>query len=200
MATPAKPTGSSSTAATKKPAAKKSTARKPAAKKSTAKKPAAKKAAAKKPSAKKSAAKKPARKPAKSTSSARARAAGNAARRWSAQEIAYLKETVANSATAKEAFEVVGAKLGKSAGTVQQKWYAMQRSTGKGRRKAKRSVQKATNTAQATAAKAQAVASKQWTNLRNVDQQDLFALYESARTEIDRRKREFDTFYKRNRS
>jgi histone H1/5 len=48
--------------AAKKPAAKKSVAKKPAAKKSVAKKPAAKKSVAKKPAAKKSAAKKPAAK------------------------------------------------------------------------------------------------------------------------------------------
>jgi hypothetical protein len=193
------PAPKSSTGA-KKPAAKKPAAKKTTAAKSTAKKPAAKRATTRKPAAKKGTARKSAaRKPSASTARARAAGAGAAARRWSAQEIALLKETVENSRTAKEAFAQVAQQIGKSTGTVQQKWYAMQRAAGKGRtaRRARSGAKRVASTAQATTAKAQATASKQWTSLKELDVDDLVSLISSAQTEFERRRKAFEAAARR---
>jgi hypothetical protein len=50
--------------------------------------------------------------------------------RWTEEQVLLLLDTVAASATAKEAFEKVAAELNKSAGTVAQKYYNMQKAAG----------------------------------------------------------------------
>lgn len=55
--------------------------------------------------------------------------------RWTDAQVRLLLKTVKSSPTAKEAFAVVAEQLGKTPGTVQQKYYAVKRGKGK-RRKA----------------------------------------------------------------
>ena len=50
--------------------------------------------------------------------------------RWTEEQVSLLLETVTSSRTAKEAFETVAKQLGKSTGTVQQKYYNLQKKTG----------------------------------------------------------------------
>ena len=52
--------------------------------------------------------------------------------RWSEEQVKLLLDTVKGSATAKEAFEAVAKQLGKSTGTVQQKYYNLQKKAGGG--------------------------------------------------------------------
>lgn len=52
--------------------------------------------------------------------------------RWTDAEVQALRDAVAKAPTAKAAFDQVAKKIGKSPGTVQQKWYSMQRAAGKG--------------------------------------------------------------------
>lgn len=47
--------------------------------------------------------------------------------RWTEEQVALLNDSVAKSSTAREGFEKVSQQLGKSVGTVQQKYYSMQR-------------------------------------------------------------------------
>lgn len=47
--------------------------------------------------------------------------------RWTEEQVTLLLDTVKGSSTAKDAFETVARKLGKSTGTVQQKYYNLQK-------------------------------------------------------------------------
>ncbi len=52
--------------------------------------------------------------------------------RWTEEQVNLLLETVTSSPTAKEAFEKVAAQIDKSAGTVAQKYYNIQKANGGG--------------------------------------------------------------------
>jgi hypothetical protein len=55
---------------------------------------------------------------------------GGSLPRWTEDQIQLLREEVAKGPTAQAAFERVAKKLGKSKGTVQQKYYAMKKASG----------------------------------------------------------------------
>ena len=56
--------------------------------------------------------------------------------RWTDEQVELLRKAVASAPSAKAAFDQVAKQLGKSPGTVQQKWYAMQRAGGSAVRRA----------------------------------------------------------------
>lgn len=53
--------------------------------------------------------------------------------RWTDEQVQMLKDAVDSSPTARAAFESVAKKLGKNVGTVQQKYYNLQKTSGKRR-------------------------------------------------------------------
>lgn len=117
------------------------------------------------------------------------------ATRWTEQQVKLLRETVASSPTAREAFQKVAQELGKSPGTVQQKWYAMQRAAGKGRgrgpspRKASAARHRATSGGRPGRSGS---ANAGVGDLRALPIDDLIELARDVKAEIDRRRRELD--------
>ena len=123
------------------------------------------------------------------------------ASRWTEQQVKLLRETVDASATAKDAFQKVAKELGKSPGTVQQKWYALQRAAGKGRRPAAATARKSAGTgargarsgnARGAASTRPAGRSAAGFDLRGMPVDDLTALARDVKEEVDRRRRELD--------
>ncbi|MEO6867886.1 MAG: hypothetical protein ABI200_07685 [Gaiellales bacterium] len=107
--------------------------------------------------------------------------------RWTEEQVALLLDTVKASPTAKEGFEAVAKQLGKSAGTVQQKYYNLQRQGGGGaprRRGRPRS--------QGTGTRIGGASLPTATQLRALDVDDLVGLATLVKGEIDRRRTELD--------
>ncbi len=121
--------------------------------------------------------------------------------RWTEAQVRLLLETVDSSGTAKEAFEVVARELGKSAGTVAQKYYNLQKASSGGSTGAKRGRPKGSTSAKrATAASASTSGSAKLptaTQLRDVTVDELTSLAERVRGEIDRRRSELEAASKR---
>jgi hypothetical protein len=158
------------------------------------KKVAKKKAAAKKPGRTASAAKKPVARKAAVKKSATTRDGRGA--RWTDAQVKQLMETVAASPTAKHAFEQVAKDLGKSVGTVQQKYYNVQKKSGAPTKRRRGRPVGSTN--QRTATPAPRVATASTTSilsaaeLRTISIDELVSLASRVRAEVDRRRRELD--------
>lgn len=118
--------------------------------------------------------------------------------RWSDEQVKLLQDTVKASATAKEAFEVVARQLGKSAGTVQQKYYNLQKAAGGGarRRPGRPAGTKRTSAARATgtAPRSSRTGNAQIDaiDLRALSVDDLVGLASRVKGEVDRRRKELD--------
>lgn len=166
-------------------------------KQSAAKKPSVKKAVAAKSSARKSAVKKPAaRKSAaaaavKPSIASRGPKAGKPMPRWSTEDVQLLVETVAASRTAKEAFAKVAGLSGRSAATVQAKYYQLQKKTG--RAGTRRRGRPAASAPKATAPRAaRATSTFAGGDLRAMTIDALVNHAREVKSEIDRRRRELD--------
>lgn len=120
--------------------------------------------------------------------------------RWTDQQVRLLLETVATSQTAKDAFEKVAGELNKSAGTVAQKYYNLQKATGaaskSGRGRPKGSASASKSTASASAGRASS-ATPSAAQLRDVTVDELTSLATRVRAEIDRRREELEAASKR---
>lgn len=104
--------------------------------------------------------------------------------RWTDEQVEILLATVKESATAKEAFEVVAEKIGKNTGTVQQKYYNLQRKAGRGRpRKSAGRAATGSPVRRTTSATP---------DLRVLTIDELVKLASSVKTEVDRRRKELD--------
>ena len=120
--------------------------------------------------------------------------------RWSEEQVSLLMDTVAANPTAKEAFEKVAAQLGKSAGTVAQKYYNLQKaSNGAGRSPGRppRSGARSGAGAVRSAATGNARAARSGglptpSELRTLTVDDLTGLAMRVKGEIDRRRSELD--------
>lgn len=121
--------------------------------------------------------------------------------RWTEEQVSLLLDTVRGSSTAKEAFETVARQLGKSTGTVQQKYYNLQkqRSGGTTRRRAGRAGTGA-GSAGATRTQARASAARgtsggalpSGSDLRTLTVDELVSLATRVKGEVDRRRQELD--------
>lgn len=144
-------------------------------------------AAAKKTSAKKSSSKPAAKKPVAGAKLGRGT-------RWTDADVKLLMETVSASATAKQAFETVAKSLGKSVGTVQQKYYNLQKKSGAPKRRGRKpgsTNSAATATRRATSGGA-AGGPYSATAVRALTIDELVSLASRVKDEVDRRKRELD--------
>ena len=118
--------------------------------------------------------------------------------RWTEQQVRLLMDTVAKSDTAKEAFELVARELNKSAGTVAQKYYNLQKASGSGRSSssAKRGRPKgSTSAARSGTRSATSTASHGLptaTQLRVLTVDELVGLASRVKDEVDRRREELD--------
>lgn len=122
--------------------------------------------------------------------------------RWTEAQVKLLLDTVKASDTAKEAFEKVARELDKSAGTVAQKYYNLQKgdsgSGGGSRRGRPRSASAARSTAgRSTGARGAtsgpaAGGLPSASQLRDVTVDELTGLAARVKTEIDRRRSELD--------
>lgn len=119
---------------------------------------------------------------------------GGRTTRWTDEQVRLLMDTVRRSSTAKEAFEAVARQLGKSTGTVQQKYYNLQRKAGGGGSGSRRGRRPAagggTSTASAGAGRRSGAASEG--DLRALSVDDLVNLASRVKTEVDRRRKELD--------
>jgi hypothetical protein len=116
--------------------------------------------------------------------------------RWTEDQVSLLLTTVKGSATAKQAFETVAKELGKSTGTVQQKYYNLQKATtGGGTRRPGRPAG-STNAARAAAGTSSSRASSNGvpsaTDLRGLSVDDLVRLTQLVKAEVERRSSELD--------
>jgi hypothetical protein len=112
--------------------------------------------------------------------------------RWTEDQVTLLLSTVRNSATAKQAFETVAKELGKSTGTVQQKYYNLQKAAGGSSAPRKRG-RPAGSTNRSTASAAPRAASNGGTSaaaLRTMTVDELVTLAKNVKGEIDRRSAE----------
>jgi hypothetical protein len=136
-------------------------------------------AAAKKTSAPK------AKAPAKATSSARA----GRGTRWSDEQVQLLMDAVKSARTAREGFEQAAKQLGKNVGTVQQKYYNTQKQLSGGvRRGGRRAAAAAAPVARRVAGATSGLPSA--TDLRSIPVDDLVALAQRVKAEVERRKQE----------
>ncbi len=153
-------------------------------------------------SAAKSAAKGAAKSAARSATAASEKAVADAAQRigrgtrWTEEQVKLLLDTVDSTGTAKEAFEVVASELGKSAGTVAQKYYNLQRAATGAARGSRRGRRPASAAPRARAAASSAGASSGSlpgaTQLRTLTVDELVGLASRVKSEIDRRREELD--------
>lgn len=127
------------------------------------------------------------------------RGAGTAAR-WTEEQVELLLATVSSSRTAKEAFHVVAEQIDKSVGTVQQKYYALQRKAGGGRKPAGRKAgarraapARAGSPRVAGAASASSTSLPTTAQLRALTADELVSFARAVKAEVDRRRRELDT-------
>lgn len=117
--------------------------------------------------------------------------------RWTEDQVALLLDTVKGSATAKEAFETVAKQLGKSAGTVQQKYYNLQKQNGAGAtpRRRGRPAGSTNRPARATGgatSRATAGGVPTAAGLRDLSVDDLVRLTQLVKDEVARRSAELD--------
>lgn len=115
--------------------------------------------------------------------------------RWTEEQVSLLLETVTSSRTAKEAFEAVAKQLGKSTGTVQQKYYNLQKQAGGGsgrRRGRPAGSTRAAATASSARSPRQANSLPTATDLRALTVDELVSLATRVKGEVDRRKQELD--------
>jgi hypothetical protein len=111
--------------------------------------------------------------------------------RWTEEQVKLLLDTVSSSGTAKEAFEVVARELGKSAGTVAQKYYNLQKGSGAApRRRGRPAGSGAGASARATGGTGGGLPTP--AQLRGLTVDDLVGLAARVKTEIDRRRDELD--------
>lgn len=140
---------------------------------------------------------KPRRAASKATGTAKAAAAKGSDRvgrgtRWTEEQVRLLLDTVTASSTAKEAFETVAKQLGKSAGTVQQKYYNLQKQAGgnaprrRGRPAGRSASARPATSATRTGAMPDAA------TLRGLTVDELVGLATRVKAEVDRRRRELD--------
>jgi polyphosphate kinase len=115
--------------------------------------------------------------------------------RWTDEQVALLLKTVTSSPTAKEAFELVARQIDKSAGTVAQKYYNLQKANGapasakrgsSGGRPAGRPAGRAAGAGVGGGGLPTA------TELRALTVDELTGLAMRVKTEIDRRRTELD--------
>ncbi|MCW2924019.1 MAG: hypothetical protein JWM98_1423 [Thermoleophilia bacterium] len=117
--------------------------------------------------------------------------------RWTEEQVSLLMEAVKGSTTAKEAFETVAKQLGKSTGTVQQKYYNLQKKAGGGTgRRGRRSAsgaRSASAAAPAPSSRGRATGGLPGaTDLRTITVDELVSLATRVKAEVDRRKSELD--------
>jgi hypothetical protein len=108
--------------------------------------------------------------------------------RWTEAQVRLLMETVGASATAKEAFETVARELDKSAGTVAQKYYNLQKAAGGSTGTARRG--RPAGSKATTRGVAGRVPTA--TDLRGLSVDDLVSLTALVRDEVERRREELD--------
>ncbi len=118
--------------------------------------------------------------------------------RWTEEQVALLLDTVVSSPTAKEAFEVVARQIGKSAGTVAQKYYNLQKASGSpaGAKRASSGGRPAGRGPARSAGRPASAGARgglpNATELRVLTVDDLTGLAMRVKTEIDRRRSELD--------
>lgn len=119
--------------------------------------------------------------------------------RWTDEQVTLLLKTVTSSPTAKEAFEVVARQIDKSAGTVAQKYYNIQKANGSPASAARSGgTSSRARTAgrpagrPATAARTSGNGLPNATELRTLTVDDLTGLAMRVKSEIDRRRSELD--------
>ena len=120
--------------------------------------------------------------------------AGKPMPRWSAADVQLLSETVANSRTAREAFAKVAQLSGRSAGTVQAKYYQLQKQAGgaASRVGARRRSQPAATKAASPVAVRPSRTTTGSAGLRSMSIDELVSHAREVKSEIDRRRRELD--------
>lgn len=112
--------------------------------------------------------------------------------RWTDEQVSILMDAVKGAGTAKEGFEQAAKQLGKNVGTVQQKYYNLQKKlTGGGRRRAAGAPRTTTATA-STARAPRGAALPTATELRAITIDELVGLAQRVKAEVDRRKQEID--------
>jgi len=115
--------------------------------------------------------------------------------RWTEEQVSLLLETVTSSRTAKEAFETVAKQLGKSTGTVQQKYYNLQKKTGapsSRRRGRPAGSAKSTPSSVSHRAPRQGASLPNANELRGLTVDELVSLATRVKAEVDRRRQELD--------
>ncbi|MCB0877912.1 MAG: hypothetical protein KDC46_02895 [Thermoleophilia bacterium] len=115
--------------------------------------------------------------------------------RWTEQQVKLLLDTVDSSGTAKEAFELVARELGKSAGTVAQKYYNLQKAATSGATKKQGPGRPAGSRSRTTGSKGAARTSAGLPTapqLRDVTIDELVGLAARVKAEVDRRREELD--------
>jgi len=129
-----------------------------------------------------------------------AKSAAGSRARWTEEQIRLLNDTVKCSATAKAGFEAVAKQLGKSAGTVQQKYYNLQKQAGGGTKRRGRKPARPAGSANsgATAARQARVAATSGATiptvaeLRAITVDELVGLATRVKAEVDRRRKELE--------
>jgi hypothetical protein len=109
--------------------------------------------------------------------------------RWTDAQVSLLLDTVKGSSTAKQAFEVVAKELGKSTGTVQQKYYNLQKATGGGAPRKRGRPAGSTNRATSAPARSSA-GTPNASALKTMTVDELVTLAKNVKGEIDRRRSE----------
>ncbi len=116
--------------------------------------------------------------------------------RWTDEQVSLLLKTVTSSPTAKEAFEVVARQIDKSAGTVAQKYYNIQKANGSPASAARKSPAATRSTGRPAGRPAGSRAGggglPNATELRTLTVDELTGLAMRVKTEIDRRRSELD--------
>lgn len=117
--------------------------------------------------------------------------------RWTEDQVGLLMEAVKGSSTAKEAFESVARQLGKSTGTVQQKYYNLQKKAGggtsrRGRRPAAGARSAPRAAAPSTSARGGGSGLPGVSDLRGLTVDELVGLATRVKAEVDRRRSELD--------
>lgn len=122
------------------------------------------------------------------------------AARWTERQVATLLKAVEASATAKAGFEVAASELGKSVGTVQQKYYALQRKARndgevvapRRRGRPAGSARRATVTPTTVPARVAPSRNGSADELRTLTIDELTSLAHRVKAEVERRRSELD--------
>jgi len=114
--------------------------------------------------------------------------------RWSPAEEQRLLALVKAASTVKAGLDGAALEFGRSRGTLQQKYYALERAAGRGRtkRRAKSSPRKATRAAVRHAKPAKQAVNARSAELRGLDVDELVQLAQGVKAEVDRRRAELD--------